>query len=168
MLGVSDNDTYNNGVVSIISAPSNGTAVANGDGTVTYTSNAGYVGSDSFQYMICDANCSVYCDTATVQITVSENIDIQVSGGFSPNDDGTNETFNILGLENFPDNTLSVYNRWGNLVYQASPYENDWDGTSNVGGLVIGERLTTGTYLYVLDLDGQSDPLTGTLELKRD
>ncbi|MFK7785130.1 MAG: gliding motility-associated C-terminal domain-containing protein [Crocinitomicaceae bacterium] len=168
ILNVSDNDTYNNGVVSILSAPTNGTAVANGDGTVTYTSNAGYTGSDSFQYTICDANCAVYCDTATVQLTVTENSDIQVSGGFSPNDDGTNETFNILGLENFPSNTLSIYNRWGNLVYQASPYENDWDGTSNVNGLVIGERLTTGTYLYILDLDGQSDPLKGTLELKRD
>lgn len=167
VLDVTANDIGPVSSVTIIDPPSNGQAVVNTDGTITYTSDLGYEGPDVFIYYLCDASdCS--CDTASVNIDVIVNSDVQVSGGFSPNDDGTNETFNILGLENFPGHTLSIYNRWGNLVYQASPYNNDWDGTSNVNGLIIGERLTTGTYLYVLDLGGEIDPMTGTLELKRD
>ncbi len=61
-----------NPVVSIVSAPSNGQAVANGDGSVTYTPTAGFVGADAFTYQLClPAPGAGVCDTASVAVTVS-------------------------------------------------------------------------------------------------
>ncbi|NNM15862.1 MAG: tandem-95 repeat protein, partial [Bacteroidia bacterium] len=53
--------------------PANGTVVVNGDGTVTYISNGGYDGIDTFQYIVCDNATPSLCDTATVTMTVSNN-----------------------------------------------------------------------------------------------
>jgi len=59
---------------------------------------------------------------------------------FTPNGDGTNETFEIRGLELFAENDLVIVNRWGNQVYKATGYQNNWTG----------EGLNEGTYFYVL------------------
>ena len=67
------NDEDNDGDVldvSILTGPTNGTALVNVDGTITYTPDAGYTGPDSFTYQICDP--SLVCDTATVTITVAD------------------------------------------------------------------------------------------------
>jgi gliding motility-associated-like protein len=59
---------------------------------------------------------------------------------FTPNGDLVNETFEIKGLELFAENDLVVVNRWGNEVFKAANYKNNWTG----------ERLNEGTYFYVL------------------
>ena len=59
---------------------------------------------------------------------------------YTPNGDGTNETFEIRGLELFAENDLVIVNRWGNQVYKATGYQNNWTG----------EGLNEGTYFYVL------------------
>lgn len=61
-------------------------------------------------------------------------------------DDASNNFF-IEELENYPDNKLIVFNRWGDVVYEAEPYLNDWDGTYK------GESLPAATYYYILYLD---------------
>ena len=52
----------------------------------------------------------------------------------------------------FPENTLVIFNRWGNIVFEAENYKNDWTGTTNAGIVLGGENLPTGTYYYLLDL----------------
>ncbi|TDG34783.1 gliding motility-associated C-terminal domain-containing protein, partial [Pedobacter changchengzhani] len=59
---------------------------------------------------------------------------------FTPNGDGTNETFEIRGIELFAKNELVIVNRWGNEVYKSSNYDNTWTG----------EGLNEGTYYYLL------------------
>ena len=51
--------------------PANGTVTTNGDGTVTYTSNTGFGGDDTFQYIVCDNAVPALCDTATVFVNVT-------------------------------------------------------------------------------------------------
>lgn len=64
---------------------------------------------------------------------------------YTPNGDGKNDTWVIEGLEEFPNNELEIYNRWGKAVYRASNYQNDWKGeTSN------GDLLPAGSYYYIL------------------
>jgi gliding motility-associated-like protein len=58
------------GTPSIVSNPTNGTVVVNGDGTITYTPNNNYVGNDTLTYAVCDNGTPVICDTATVIITI--------------------------------------------------------------------------------------------------
>ncbi|TDX02023.1 Ig-like domain-containing protein [Dinghuibacter silviterrae] len=58
----------------------------------------------------------------------------------TPNGDGKNDLFVVLGLENYPGSSLRIYNRWGSQVYQSEDYRNTWDGSG----------LNAGTYYYVL------------------
>ncbi len=76
-----------------------------------------------------------------------------VPSGFSPNGDGKNDEFKIRGIENYPNNKLEIYNRWGNLVFEQAPYDNTWRGdVKNSNAYIIGDGiLPSGTYFYLLD-----------------
>jgi gliding motility-associated-like protein len=87
--------------------------------------------------------------------------------GFSPDGNGINDTYVIQNIEDYPNNTFRVYNRWGNAVFQASPYQNNWDGTSTEGVTIGGNVLPVGTYFYFLELGDGSDPLTGYIYINR-
>ncbi|CAH8295812.1 hypothetical protein MFUCSW5_450259 [Mariniflexile fucanivorans] len=87
---------------------------------------------------------------------------------FSPNDDGVNETFVIGCIENYPNNKLEVYNRWGNIVYTKRKYNNEFNGISNGRATMnTSEKLPEGTYYYVLDLGDGSKPRVGWLYINR-
>jgi gliding motility-associated-like protein len=70
----------------------------------------------------------------------------------TPNGDGKNDQFVfdviINPTEEFPDNQIIIFNRWGDIVYEAMPYANNWDGTNDKG-----QDLPQGTYYYILRLD---------------
>jgi gliding motility-associated-like protein len=73
---------------------------------------------------------------------------------FTPNGDGANDMFVIPGIEEYEDNTLMIYDRNGNLVFNKAPYKNDFDGMTN-GTTFLTSRdglLPTGTYYYVLSI----------------
>jgi len=70
--------------------------------------------------------------------------------GFSPNGDGVNDEWIIDGIETFPNCTVEVYNRWGELLFQSPGYKEKWNGTYK------GQALPVGTYYYIIDL---GDPL---------
>jgi gliding motility-associated-like protein len=100
-----------------------------------------------------------------------ENCDapVYIPQGFSPDGDGTNETFFIPGLENYPNNVLKIYNRWGSVVYEKSPYNNDWNGQPESGLVVLSSDgfLPTGTYFYVIELAPGLPPITGYVYLDK-
>ena len=121
-----------------------------------------------------------YANTATITSTVVDGdtgnntstvitypTDFFIPVGFSPNGDGTNDVFVIRGISNYPKNTFVIFNRWGNKVYEASPYQNTWDGRSMFGLRVGGDELPIGTYFYVLDLRDGSSIFKGTIYLNR-
>ena len=76
---------------------------------------------------------------------------------FTPNGDGNNDSWVIPGIENFPQNIVRVYNRWGHEVFAAKSYQNDWQGFYKDNR----EQLPAGSYLYVIDLGDGSAPLQG-------
>ncbi|MFK8101271.1 MAG: gliding motility-associated C-terminal domain-containing protein, partial [Saprospiraceae bacterium] len=110
-------------------------------------------GRFNFQYQLCNTACTNLCDTALVILELS-NVDTSVTipSGITPNDDGLNDLFIVKQIEEtpfaFPNNELIIFNRWGTVVYQAKPYENNWGGKDNNG-----KALPAGTYYYVLRLD---------------
>lgn len=91
--------------------------------------------------------------------------DLFIPEGFSPNMDGINDVFVIRGLENFPANKIEIYNRWGQKVFEASPYLNNWDGQSQTGISIGGNQLPNGTYFYLLNLGNGSPIIKGTIYL---
>ncbi len=113
---------------------------------------------DSFLYRICNQDG---CDSAMIRIYI-RCPKVKVYNGFSPNDDGENETFTITDIDLFPNNEVTIYNRWGNEVYFKEGYKNEWKGTWN------GKELPDGTYYYVLELnDDEHTMLTGYIQIQR-
>jgi len=79
---------------------------------------------------------------------------------FTPNNDGKNDDFVIKDLESYPRSQLLIFNRWGNEVYRADNYLNNWNGSG----------LAEGTYYYVLNRRERSGSITtfkGWVYLKR-
>ena len=93
--------------------------------------------------------------------------DFFIPEGFSPNGDGINDLFVIRGIQNYPANKIVIYNRWGNKVFEASPYLNNWDGKATTGLRVNGNDLPTGTYFYLLDLGDGTHMRKGTIYLNQ-
>ncbi len=89
---------------------------------------------------------------------------IYIPQGFSPNGDGTHDNF-IIENPNNEIILLEIYNRWGNLVFKDSNYQNKWNGISNQG-IRLGEDLPDGTYFYIVIVNQQAR-YTGYITLKR-
>jgi len=84
--------------------------------------------------------------------------DLEIFSAVSPNGDGLNDTFIIQGIAQFPNNELSIFNRWGVEVYNKKGYDNTWGGISEGRATIAkGEELPVGTYYYVLKIDGLKD-----------
>ena len=82
----------------------------------------------------------IFCDrngkTAAMGINIHDAI--------TPNGDGINDVWIIEGLQDYPKNTVQVFDKWGNLLYEQNNYNNDWGGHGSNGAL-----LPDGTYFYL-------------------
>jgi len=90
---------------------------------------------------------------AIVEEEIPDN-ELTVYNAVSPNGDGINDNFHIKGIDQYPDNSIEIYNRWGVKVYDAKSYnetDNMFRGYSD-GRATINrnEKLPTGTYFYIL------------------
>ena len=164
---VLNNDAFANMdeiTISLITDPTNGEVTQNTDGTFTYMPNEDYFGMDEFTYEICNVNCPDQCDQAVVTIRINIGDDCFVPDFITPNNDGTNDNFTVTCLRDpnaFPDNEMQIFNRWGDKVYEATPYTNSWDGTWR------NSALPPGTYFYCLKLTPDSEAETGYVTIIR-
>ena len=162
--------------VRLISTVSHGKLVLNADGTFTYTSDYDYIGEDQFVYELCDNESPSLCDQATVTIEVGPNDDCElfVPNAFSPDGDGINEYLKVRCIYNYPDAELSVYTRAGIKIFEKKNYGNEdmwgseadawWWATTDNKWNVGGEKVATGTYVYILKLnDPKNTILKGTV-----
>ncbi len=237
-----DNDNLVVGMIPEVD-PTNGTVTISPDGSFRYTPNNGYVGTDSFTYMLCDNAENQKCTSGEVTIDViapldsdqdglldcdeigddpdnpidtdgdglpdyndpdddndgiptAEELDdpeddcdedgipnylddaqyscgdLPVSTIVTPNNDGFNEFMRIDGLDEFDDNSIIVYNRWGNVVFEVDGYTSDpadaktFTGSSNVRNSA--QNLPDGAYFYVLKLvrNGKERVQKGSFEIR--
>ena len=170
-INVLANDTPNGATTpNVVTTPLNGTAVVNTDGTIEYTPNTGFVGTDRLVYTLCNAGG---CATATVNIEVTNKL--IVYNGISVNGSDKNNHFHIAGIEAYPDNTVRIYNRWGVKVWEVQSYDNVrnvFKGISN-GRVTVeaADKLPQGTYYYIIeyvDENNQKQTMVGWLYLKKD
>ncbi|HRW22700.1 MAG TPA: gliding motility-associated C-terminal domain-containing protein, partial [Bacteroidales bacterium] len=106
-------------------------------------------------------NCHHQGDALTIAINDSEIDCLQIPGAFSPNGDGYNDTWQISNIDMFPRILIQVYNRWGQLLYEASISDDFWDGTFNHS------PVPAGTYLYRINLHNDTEPRLGTVTIIR-
>ena len=100
--------------------------------------------------------------------------EIEVFNVITPNGDGIHDELRISGLQNYPNNTLKIYNRWGVSVYMTRSYNtegNVFNGTSEGRVTVDAEsKLPVGTYFYILDYElpnGETKSLSGYIYINR-
>jgi gliding motility-associated-like protein len=163
-INVLRNDTLNGPLVQLypLTLPANGSLFIVNDSTIRYTPNPNFCGGvDSFSYVI---NNGIGFDTASVRIDVACD-ELIVFSGFSPNGDGINDVFRILGIEDFPENRVMIFNRWGNEVFSVDGYDNSAD--KSFTGQWDGKALPDGTYFYVIDLGGTAGCRSGYLQIQR-
>lgn len=82
---------------------------------------------------------------------------LYVPGAFTPNNDGNNDTWKLWGIESFPQIDVTVFNRWGTVIFHSVGYQNPFDG------IYKGERIQSGMYTYIIRYDSKEAPLRGTV-----
>jgi gliding motility-associated-like protein len=110
---------------------------------------------------VTDANGCVGSDTIQI-LTCTKQQKLEIANAFTPNGDGHNDYWEIRGIENYPDMSVKVYDRWGNEVYRSDKgYAKPWDGNLN------GKKLPTGVYYYVIIPGDGSKEISGSITLIR-
>jgi gliding motility-associated-like protein len=131
--------------------------------TIDY-SGVAFSGTDQIEIGICDLTGVCTQQELTVELAG----EIEVFNALSPNGDGQNEFLLLRYIELLPDtqsNHVSIYNRWGDVVWEGSNYNNQtvvFDGTNKNG-----KELPSGTYFYKIEYSGSLESKTGFLSLKR-
>lgn len=100
-------------------------------------------------------------DEDKVEIPIEKgNDEFKIPNVFTPNGDGINDNFEIIGIGQFDRVEILVFNRWGNEVYRNSNYKNNWNGLN----------LNIGTYYYIINTykGSSKKEYTGWVLLKRD
>jgi len=130
---------------------------------------------DGTTYYAFDTTNSGNCSSGnSLAVTVSlsdcdSEVALMIPDGFSPNGDGVNDTFHIPDIEFlFPNFTLEIFNRYGNVMYKGNRNTPDWDGKSNQSGATISGMAPNGVYFYIVNFnkDGKSSK-QGRLYLNR-
>lgn len=155
--------------ISIVTPPLHGIAEVAGDSLIMYLPEDTYIGQDEFVYAICDYFKN--CDNAKVLVLIND-VPFFVPEAFSPNGDNINDKFEIKGLGKYKTVSVEIFNRWGNMVYQSNNYGNGkgkegfWDGTIKSGLRLGSGPVPTGTYFYILKLDGK-ETINGSIYIDR-
>lgn len=107
----------------------------------------------TYRVRIVGANGCFFLKVIDVGIDSDEDCKLKFYSGLTPNGDGNNDVWFVDNIEQFPENNVKIFNRWGDLVWNTSNYSNEdekvWKGTNNAGNL-----LPDGTYFYLADVAG--------------
>ena len=170
-IAVLDNDTPYTASPKIVIFPTNGDAFVKEDNTILYRPRVRFIGTDYFVYELCTPS-SQSCTTATVTVKVTHKV--VADNAMSANGDDKNDYFHIIGIENYLDNQVTIYNRNGEKVFTISHYDNR---QKVFKGIVEGEvslsntaYLPQDTYFYLIEYYDETRQLQrqiGWLYLKR-
>ena len=102
-------------------------------------------------------NCGTFTDTVQVKIING----IFIPNAFSPNGDGKNDTWNVPGLEIYPLHTLTIFDRYGQIIFQRKNTFVPWNG------FYKGQLLSAGAYTYLINLNNGTQVLKGSFLMVR-
>lgn len=125
-----------------------------------------FLGQILIRVRVQDNGSPVLSDSVVAVLWVEPKFEF--SQAISPNNDGINDFLIITGIDQFPDNQITIFNRWSDIVYQKAGYNNlddVWLGQSETSyGSVV---APDGTYFYILEISGYPRPIKGFVVLKR-
>ncbi|PKV49898.1 gliding motility-associated-like protein [Aquimarina sp. MAR_2010_214] len=157
-------------------------AIASDNGTYVWTPSTGLTNANIANPVASPNQTTTYTvlftsdqgciEEDTVTIYVEAQPEDQTRYGFSPDGDGINEYWEIYNIENYPDNKVLIYNRWGDIVFEVEGYNNTsrvFRGIANRKRSLGGDKLPEGTYFFNIKIEGSHNlkKQTGFLVLKR-
>lgn len=136
----------------------------------SYIWNTGYTSNQynsfhagEYTVTVTDANGC----TASTLITI--DVPLIIPSVITPNNDGKNDNFQIVGIEAYNTIEIHIFTRWGDEVFDYSgtgiayaDYANQWNGTSKAS-----KELPLGSYVYVIYLNNKSLEFNGTVTIVR-
>lgn len=142
-------------------------AVSGGFGEISYLWNdpsmqitataIGLQSEEQYEVIITDTlGCTI---TAYAFIEPTEGC-LFIATALTPNGDGSNDVWLIGGLEYFPESTVQVYNRWGQILFESRGYSVPWDGTHN------GNKVAVADYYFIIDYKEGEEPIMGAVTVK--
>ncbi|GEO05309.1 hypothetical protein AAE02nite_29730 [Adhaeribacter aerolatus] len=137
-----------------------------GQGNLSWSPVTGLNNANTGNAVVTPLETTVYRITATTEagctsfdeMKVTVLPKLKVPNAFSPNDDGTNDTWVIGGIEEYQRATIQVFDRWGSQVYEGS-YNKRWDGMRN------GKSLPMATYYYIINPNNGHKPVVGNVSI---
>jgi gliding motility-associated-like protein len=149
--------------------------VTNLTGTITYLwepstdlscsdcSNPEFIGSTTTQYTVTSVNESGCSGSDNILIAVVPNYTIYIPNAFTPNGDGTNDTWKIFGnITGLAELEVLIFNRWGEKMFEGNLLNFEWDGT------YMGKLMNPGIYVWHVNTkfkDGYTKNFKGSLTL---
>ena len=135
-----------------------------GDGNTASTENTNhtFITLGNYSVTLVASNGIGCTDTIAYVFTIKPS-GVATPGGFTPNDDGVNDGFTILGGP-FSSFDLRVFNAWGNQIFISNSQKDRWDGTYQ------GTPQPAGTYIYIFNgkiVEGEDVKLTGEVHIIR-
>ena len=121
------------------------------------------IGTNEYMWTISNGSCA--SSSSNVIITMEEclatsAVNLLIPSGFTPDGDLVNDDWELVGINQYPNCQVEIFNKWGNSIFTSTGYTTAWDGTVN------GSPLPVGAFYYIIHLnDGSSDPLKGTVTI---
>ncbi|MEL6863279.1 MAG: gliding motility-associated C-terminal domain-containing protein [Bacteroidota bacterium] len=159
----------NNWRVEIVQSPQNGQLILLPDGQFNYTPSRNYLGTDQFTYALYSETCMEFSQATAILniIPQLEDADRQANV-ITPNEDGFNDFFELAALRenptDFPNNRMVIFNLFGQVVFDQSNYQNNWNGQDQWSQ----QDLLTDTYFYRFIYDGNPKGLSGVIIVLRE
>lgn len=121
-----------------------------------------FSGVDQLTIRACDD--ATACSDRVLAIDVDVESGVVVYNAIAPNSSGDNKVMRITGLPE--GNKVSIFNRWGDKVYEVENYQNISSGNVFQGLSQNGNALPSGVYYYTIEVPGKKQ-ITGYLTLKQ-
>ncbi|KKL16170.1 hypothetical protein LCGC14_2498260, partial [marine sediment metagenome] len=114
------------------------------------------LGPDLYIVEVMDNHRCITIDT--IILNSNEESCLTITTGITPNADGRNDLWVIDGMEYYPEATMIIYNRWGEVIYETKNYYNNpWDGKYK--GVIV----PVDSYHYIIRFTSGSPDITGVI-----
>lgn len=148
--GALDQYTYNWSGQDIVSSTSNDSVFVSSTESIATPDD-----SLTFVYQV---DVTDYCGNAqsrSIEVTIRD-CELVIPNVFTPGVDGFNDYLVVANVDQYPNSTLRIYNRWGFCVFESENYQNDWNGG----------KMEAGVYYYLFfPSDSDIEPMTGYVHL---
>ncbi|WP_244534355.1 gliding motility-associated C-terminal domain-containing protein [Flavobacterium fluvii] len=152
---ISDLSANTNVPASIVwyDAASNGNVL---NGATLLQDNVTYYGFDYSTVTGCFSKNNLDVTVSLTDCPASQ-YEFFVADGFSPNGDGVNDTFRIPEIEFlYPDYSLEIYNRYGNVMFKGNKNKPNWDGTNSGSAGSSDAIAPSGVYFYIINFNKEN------------